>query len=152
MLTRIMRHAVRIPYLMAMLTLTACFPVTGNFDDADLGNLFRADETLAGGWRGFSEQPNYQLLTFELSLTQTGTAVTGSGVMQEKGRSGTLPVSVAGSYTQPRATLTIGGMQFEGRAVTGLLRATNAGGMMEDTLVLTGANYERKLVVFFRRL
>ena len=84
-------------------------------------------------------------------MTQTGTAVTGSGVMQEKGRSETVPVTVTGSYTQPRATLTISGMQFEGRAVTGQLSATNSFGWLEDTIVLTGANYERKLVVLLIR-
>ncbi len=151
MLTRIICHAVRTACLVAMLTLAACVPVTGGFD-ADLDDYFRAaTATLAGSWRGFSEPPNDELLTFQLSIAQSGTTVTGSGVMQEKGRSKTLPVTVTGSYNQPRATLTISGMQFEGPAVTGQLRATNRIGYLADTLVLTGANHERMLLVSLSR-
>jgi len=39
-------------------------------------------------------------------------------------------------------------MQFEGCAVTGLLRAMNGARIMADTLVFTGERYERKMIVF----
>lgn len=151
MLKRLRKHAVRTQFIAALLTLTACIP-PGTPTDDDFDEYFREQAaSVAGTWRGRSIGRDIDVLTLELNLRQTGTAVTGAGMMQERGIAGTRPVTITGSYNRPSATLTIGGIQFEGRAVTGMLRASNTIGILADTLVLTGENYERKLAVFLSR-
>ncbi|MES3035367.1 MAG: hypothetical protein V4813_15315 [Gemmatimonadota bacterium] len=151
MSTRHVHRALPAFLLLTSVAFTACLGPTSP-TEADIEEDLRAQSaSVAGTWKGFSHQPVDELPLLQFSLTQAGTSVSGSGVMHEKGRPDTLAITVAGSYAAPRASLTISGMRFEGRTVTGVLRATNSVGIMTDTLVLTGTDYERKLLVFISR-
>ena len=151
MRTPLWHLVIRNASLLAMLTLTACDLSTWPTGDDIEQVLLQQTATVGGAWRGNSTGRDLDLLTLQVTLTQSGTAVSGSGVMEERGVVGTRPVTVTGTYFTPDATLTISGMQFEGRAVSGALRARNIVGILADTLVLTGENYQRKLAVFMTR-
>lgn len=151
MRAQLLQQMVRNTALLAMLMLGACVPPTGPTQDDIEEDLRQRTATMAGTWKGSSTGRDLDLLTLQVTLTQTGTSVRGAGAMGERGVAGTRPVTVSGTYYKPDAALTISGMQFEGRTVTGTIRAVNFLGSLSDTLVLTGEGYERKLPVYLDR-
>ncbi|HEU4456778.1 MAG TPA: hypothetical protein VFR81_27165, partial [Longimicrobium sp.] len=80
-----------------------------------------------------------------------GGAVTGSGTMKETAVSGTVPITLTGTYQRPLLTLTISGMTFEGRAVQGSFQGsyTTVGGISAP-LQLTATGYSKAVTILLQ--
>lgn len=138
----------RLPRLFGLLALTlaagACAGPTGEDIENELEQELRS---VAGPWTGTSAT-----LTLDLDLQEgAGTAVSGSGTMKETAASGTVPVTVTGTFQRPQLSLTISGMTFEGRAVQGTFLGsyTTVGGISAP-LHLTAAGYSRDVTILLQ--
>jgi hypothetical protein len=93
------------------LAAASCLPTAEDID----GELERQIRSVAGPWDGTSPTLT---LSFELQ-EGAGGAVSGSGTAKESSVAGTVPITVTGTYQRPALSLTISGMNYEGRAVQG---------------------------------
>lgn len=126
------------------LALAACDGPTGEDIENELERQLRS---VSGPWAGTSAP-----LTLEFQLQEgAGNAVTGSGTMREAAASGTVPITVAGTFQRPQLSLTISGMTFEGRAVQGTFAGsyTTVGGISAP-LRLTGTGYTRDIPILLQ--
>lgn len=136
-------HPRRLLALVLALAAASCLP-TG--DDIE-NELERQISSVAGPWEGTSPS-----LTLSFQLQEgAGGAVSGSGTMKETAASGTVPITVTGTYQRPQLSLTISGMNFEGRAVQGTFGGsyTTVGGISAP-LRLTGTGYTRDVTILLQ--
>ena len=138
--------------LVLLVSLGAC----GLSTPTDVGEEIERDiearlRSVAGDWTGSSTVPEAGALTLDFRLTESGTALTGSGTMRERAAPAARPITVSGTFVRPALSLTFDGMVYEGRLVRGSVRSayTSVGGIA-DTLVLTGESYTKKLVVLLQ--
>lgn len=126
------------------LALAACDGPTGE----DIENELEAQlRSVSGPWAGTSAP-----LTLDFQLQEgAGNAVTGSGTMREAAASGTVPITVTGTFQRPQLSLTISGMTFEGRAVQGTFAGsyTTVGGISAP-LRLTATGYTRDVPILLQ--
>jgi hypothetical protein len=129
--------------LVLALSAASCLP-TG--DDVD-NELERQISSVAGPWEGTSPS-----LTLSFQLQEgAGGAVSGSGTMKETAAPGTVPITVTGTYQRPQLSLTLSGMNFEGRAVQGTFQGsyTTVGGISAP-LHLTGTGYAKDVTILLQ--
>jgi hypothetical protein len=123
------------------LALAACDGPTAEDIDNDLEAQLRS---VSGPWAGTSAP-----LALEFQLQEgSGNAVSGSGIMREAAASGTVPITVTGTFQRPQLSLAISGMTFEGRAVQGTFAGsyTTVGGISAP-LRLTATGYTRDVPI-----
>lgn len=127
-------------HLFGLLALTL---VTGDCVDPlrdDFGKDWEQKiSSVAGPWTGISE-----MLTLDFELKEgAGGAVSGTGTMKE-GASGTVAITMTGTFQRPQLSLTFHGMRFEGHAVEGTFQGsyTTIGGISAP-LHLTAEGYSR---------
>jgi hypothetical protein len=138
----------RLPRLARPLALTlivgACTGPTGE----DIENeLERQLASVAGPWSGTSAT-----LTLDFQLQEgSGNAVSGSGTMKETAAPGTVPITVTGTFQRPALSLTISGMNFEGRAVQGTFQGSySTAGGISAPLHLTATGYSRDVTILLQ--
>ncbi|HKP74169.1 MAG TPA: hypothetical protein VJT67_01440 [Longimicrobiaceae bacterium] len=117
---------------------------TGDDIDESLDQQLRS---VAGPWTGTSTP-----LTLDFQLTQgSGTTVTGSGTMKEAAAAGSVPITLSGTFQRPDLSLTISGMVFEGKAMTGTIQGsyTTVAGISAP-LVMTGGGSTREVTILLQ--
>ena len=134
-----MRRA-RILLLFGMPLMAACgvWPTGDDIDDSIQRELRSVD----GDWSGETSGANP--ITIEVHLNESGTQVQGTGTMREQGGP-LVPISVSGTFQRPALELTITGMSYGGRAVTGHLDASYNNIIVSTPLELTATGYSQNL-------
>jgi hypothetical protein len=138
----------RFPRLARLFALTlvagACVGPTGEDIDRELE---RQLASVTGPWSGTSAT-----LTLDFQLQAgSGNAVSGSGTMKEAAASGTVPITVTGTFQRPALSLTISGMNFEGRAVQGTFQGSyNTVGGISAPLHLTATGYSKDVTILLQ--
>jgi hypothetical protein len=138
----------RFPRLSLLLALTLATGACGGPTGEDIENeLERELSSVSGPWSGTSAA-----LTLDFQLQEgAGNTVSGSGTMKEAAASGTVPITVTGTFVLPQLSLTFTGMTFEGRAVQGTFAGsyTTVAGMSAP-LHLTATGYSRDITVLMQ--
>ncbi|HEX2208912.1 MAG TPA: hypothetical protein VHG93_14640 [Longimicrobium sp.] len=138
----------RLPRLFRLLAFTLAAGACGGPTGEDIDNeLERQLRSVSGPWAGTSAA-----LTLDFQLQEgAGNAVSGSGTMKEAAASGTVPITVTGTFDRPQLSLTITGMTFEGRAVQGTFQGsyTSVGGISAP-LHLTATGYSRDVTILLQ--
>lgn len=129
----------------ALLVLGAC---AGTPTGEEIENAIELEaRSAAGPWRGETGGANPIVLDFV--LTESGDRVQGSGTMKEAGAASSVPITVTGTYRRPTLSLTVTGMVYEGKSVTGTFRGSYGGIVAADSLRLAGTGVSRSLPAFF---
>ncbi len=107
----------------------------------------RKVRSAAGPWTGTSP-----VLTLDFWLHKgTGNAVSGTGTMKETTATGTVPITVTGTYQRPQLTLTFQGIVFEGRTVEGSFQGAYTSFIgITAPLRLTTTDYTRDIEVLLQ--
>ncbi len=138
----------RLSHFACLLALTLAAGACGGPTGEDIENdLERELRSVAGPWDGTSPT-----LTLDLQLQEgAGNTVSGSGTMKEAAAPGTVPVTVTGTFRRPELSITISGMTFEGRAVTGTFAGsyTTVGGISAP-LRLAAAGYSKDVTLLLQ--
>lgn len=123
--------------LLLLLTFAISACATGPTGE-DIENSLEAQlRSVAGAWTGSSPQLS---LSFQLAESGSG-QLTGTGTMTETGVTGSVPITVTGSYQRPQLVLVFTGMRRNSQQVRGDASGqyTSVGGV-STALVLTGVN------------
>lgn len=107
--------------------------------------------SVEGEWTGTS--PTLEL-SFELTDGPGGT-VFGTGTMKQRLNPNVVPITVTGSYQQPRLSLTFDGMLYDQQAVEGTWQGeyTTVGGILEPLQlrsVVVGTDYSREITILMQ--
>jgi hypothetical protein len=138
----------RLSRLLGLLALALFAGACGGPTGEDIENeLERQLESVAGPWSGTSAT-----LTLDFQLQEgSGNAVSGSGTMKEAAAPGTVPITVTGTFQRPALSLTISGMNFEGRAVQGTFQGSyNTVGGISAPLQLTATGYSKSVTILLQ--
>ena len=141
-----MLRRLRLLLLSAAFVLEACVP---GVTEADIERSINEElSSVSGDWTGIATGVS---LAFTLTESTSG-ALVGTGTWQSaSGATSQVPITLSGTYQRPVLTLAIEGIVHEGRSVRGAFRGSYSTiGGVSDTLVLTGAGYERRLSVLLQ--
>ncbi|HYH78680.1 MAG TPA: hypothetical protein VEX86_02760 [Longimicrobium sp.] len=139
----------RLPRLFGLLAFTlaagACIGPTGEEIENELERQLRS---VAGPWVGTST-----VLALEFQLQEgAGNVVSGSGTMREAAAPASVPITVTGTFQRPQLSLTIDGMNFEGRTVQGTVQGnyTTVGGISAPLRLTGTGGYTRDITILLQ--
>jgi len=144
------RHFFRLSLTMMPL-FAACLgsPTMGEQIEASLEAQLKSVE---GHWAGTTYPASSNTITLDFTLTQQPNGqLQGSGTMKEANAPAPVAITITGTFHRPTLTLTLTGMIYEGRAVTGSIRGdyVTVGGV-GDALRLTAEGYEKVLTILLQ--
>lgn len=98
-------------------------------------------QSVNGPWTGVIDGNQ---ATISFTLTQNGSAVTGTGTMKHVNAASATPITVSGTFNRPVLSLTIQGMIYEGTTVQGVMQGnyTTVGGVATN-IRMTGTGFDR---------
>jgi len=127
--------------VLGLAFLPACLWPTGDDVDDSIEEELRS---VAGSWSGQTTGANP--VEINLQLTESGTAVQGTGTTREQGGAA-VPVTVTGTFQRPSLSLTINGMAYQGRTVTASIQGSYSGVVFSAPMQLTATGFAQTLTV-----